>query len=133
MKTSRLLIIAAMAKASTAIGNSMPPDQEPQQKSRIDVSRTVNDIARGVKRTPPRYSLAPEVWKEECMVYIQPAPGNAILSVEICNEDGLPVYEASIDGASGEETVVSLSALSAGHYILYINMSGTWFQGEFDM
>lgn len=40
------------------------------------------------------------------MVYIQPAPGNAILSVEICNEDGLPVYEASIDGASGEETVV---------------------------
>ena len=63
MKTSRLLIIAAMAMASTAIGNSMPPDQEPQQKSRIDVSRTVNDIARGVKRTPPRYSLAPEVWK----------------------------------------------------------------------
>ena len=61
MKTSRLLIIAAMAMASTAIGNSMPPDQEPQQKSRIDVSRTVNDIARGVKRTPPRYSLAPEV------------------------------------------------------------------------
>ena len=131
MKTSRLIFMAAMAFASISIGNSMPLETTP--KTRIDVSRTHNDIARGVKRTPPLFCLAPEVWMEDNMLHIQPVSDSTILSVEIVDADGLSVFETESATASGAEAVVSLSALSAGHYILYINMSGTWFQGEFDM
>lgn len=68
MKTLRLLFMAAMALASISIGNSMPLETTP--KTRIDVSRTANDIARGVKRTP-LYSASPQRygWKITCCTY----------------------------------------------------------------
>ena len=70
---------------------------------------------------------------EDNMLHIQPVSDSTILSVEIVDADGLSIYETESATASGAEAVISLSALSNGHYTLYINMSGTWFQGEFDM
>ena len=55
---------------------------------------------------------------EDNMLHIQPVSDSTILSVEIVDADGLSVYETEGATASGAEAVISLSALSNGHFTL---------------